>query len=135
MGQLGNDAKRYLAIDANKYGTSATITRQLATAYNTATSTATVVGTTITVKGSFKNPNRGAKGDRGDGVSIASTDIAINTRIFVIPMLDTSMAELSFTPAIGDQITIGGVKYSIRGIDPYFTDSVRTQMDLFIDQA
>ncbi len=135
MGALGNDAKRILARDVNRFGISATITRQLASAYNEATSQSTLTATTLSVKGSFKNPNRGSRDGRGDGATFGATDVALRTRIFVIPMLDTSLAEFAFVPAIGDRVTIHGIGYSIRWIDPYFTDDVQTQMDLHLEQS
>ena len=135
MGVLGNDAKRILAQECNRFGVSATITRQTASAYSVSTSQSTLTATSLTVKGSFKNPNRGSQDGRGDGMALGATDVSLNARIFVIPMLDTSLAEFSYVPAIGDKITIHGVGYSIRWVDPYFTDDVQTQMDLHLEQA
>lgn len=135
MGAFGNDAKRIYAREANQFGTTATITRRVASAYSTATTTATTTATAITVKGYFRNPNRMSKEGRRDGQTYDSTDVRVNARIFVIPMLDTSNRDLAFIPGIGDEITVAGVTYSVRMVDPYFTDDVQTQMDLHVEQG
>ena len=135
MGAIGNDAKLFYAREVNRFGTTATIERQLAISYSESTSDAEPEGTEINVRGSFKNPNRGSKDGRKDGASFGSTDVLLNARIFVIPMLDTSLEEFSFIPAIGDKVTIHSVEYSIRKVDPYFTNDVQTQMGLYLEQS
>lgn len=135
MGAIGNDAKLFYAREVNRFGTTATIERQLAISLNESTSEADPEGTKISVRGSFKNPNRGSKDGRQDGASFGSTDVLLNTRIFVIPMLNTSLEEFGFIPAIGDKVTIHSVEYSIRKAEPYFTNDVQTQLDLHLEQA
>lgn len=127
MGSLGERFQREFTRRMSQLGTTATVTRQLATAYNATTATATPDTEEITVKGFFDK----AKTGQTDGV----TDLQIGQRVFCIPTLDANGDTLLFDPANGDTLTIGAQAYSIRRTEPEYANDVIVYHRLFLEQA
>ena len=135
MGQPGNAVRLGFAQRCKLTKTVATITSQKTVAYSTDTTTGTPDMFPLTVNGCWRSAEKGARDGRSEGYTELATDQRTATRILEIPTLATDGTELSFTPQIGDAVTINEVEYSIRWTDAEIFDDVTVKLVLHLEQS
>src|SRR5690242_7888963 len=104
MGSIGTRFQATFARRMAQIGTTAVITKMLASSYDTATTEAAPAGDAFTVKGFFDD----AKGGYSDG----ATDAQLAGRVFCVATQDVDGNPIAFDPAIGHTATIGSQAFS-----------------------